>query len=73
MPLRVDPIRALGVRVRQLRDGRDWTQERLAAEADIQRTYLAEVEAGKRNPTVKFLAKLAAALHVRIADLFLDN
>ena len=61
------------MRVRQLRDGQGWTQEQLAERAEIQRTYLAEIEAGKRNPSVRFLDKLATALQVRIADLFLPD
>ena len=70
---RNDAAVALGVRVRQLRERKCWSQERLAEHADAQRTYIAEVEAGKRNPSLKHLQKLARAFHVRIADLFLTD
>ena len=72
-PKRNDAAIALGRRLRQLRELRDWTQEQLAERADIQRTYVAECEAGKRNPSLKHLDKLASAFKVRIADLFLDR
>jgi transcriptional regulator with XRE-family HTH domain len=68
-----DAARALGIRVRQLRQRKGWSQEKLAEHADIQRTYLAEVELGKRNPSVKHLQKLAKAFHVGIAALFLND
>ncbi len=61
---------ALGNRIRQLREGKGWTQEKLAEHADIQRTYLAEIELGKRNPSLKHLTKLANAFHVGIAAFF---
>jgi XRE family transcriptional regulator, regulator of sulfur utilization len=65
-----DAAAALGRRVRQLRDRKGWTQEDLAGHAQIQRTYLAEIELGKRNPTVQ---KLANAFHLGIAALFLND
>jgi transcriptional regulator with XRE-family HTH domain len=68
-----DAAVALGKRVRQLRDRKGWTQEQLAEHADIQRTYLAEVELGRRNPSLKHLQKLAKAFRVGIASLFLND
>lgn len=65
--------RDLGNRVRQLRNWRGWSQERLAEQADIQRTYLAEIELGKRNPSLKHLQELAKAFRVGIAALFLND
>ena len=45
------------------------TQEALALEADMKRSYLSELEAGKRNPTVKALGRLAIALEIEAAEL----
>lgn len=70
---RNDAASALGHRVRQLRNRKGWSQERLAEQADIQRTYLAEIELGKRNPSLKHLQKLAKAFRVGIAALFLND
>ncbi len=60
----------LGNRVRELRQRKDWTQERLAAEAGLHRNYLGGIERGERNPTVTNVAKIAQALGMPIAALF---
>jgi transcriptional regulator with XRE-family HTH domain len=62
--------RALGWRVRQLRDARKWTQEKLAEHADLDRSYIAGIEAGLRNPSVQSVWKIAQALDVTLATLF---
>lgn len=62
--------RRLGWRVRQLREARGWTQETLAGRAGLDRSYVAGIEAGLRNPSTKALAKLARALGVSLATLF---
>ena len=50
---------ALGRRMHKLREVNGWTQEVLAERADIDRSYVAGIEAGLRNPSVKALAKIA--------------
>ena len=52
-----------GRRVRQLRQGRDWSQLELAARAELSASYLAEVERGGRNPSLEVIFNLAAALN----------
>ena len=61
---------ALGRRVWALRQARGWSQERLAEAADLDRSYLAGIEIGARNPSLKVLVKLAGAFRVELADLF---
>ena len=61
---------ALGRQVRALRQARGWSQERLAEAADMDRSYLAGIEIGARNPSLKALVKLAGAFRVGLADLF---
>lgn len=63
-------LRRLGWRVRQLRESHDWTQEILASRAGLDRSYVAGIEAGLRNPSTKALAKLARALGVSLSTLF---
>jgi transcriptional regulator with XRE-family HTH domain len=63
-------LRALGWRIRQLRESHGWTQETLAARAALDRSYVAGIEAGLRNPSTKALAKLARALGVSLSKLF---
>jgi transcriptional regulator with XRE-family HTH domain len=61
---------ALASKVKQLREGRGWSQEDLSHKAGIHPTYLSGLECGKRNPTVKVLEKIAKALDVYVTDLF---
>lgn len=58
-----------GSRVRAWREERKLSQERLAHEAGIERTYVAQIEAGRRNPALENICKLAKALGVDTADL----
>ena len=63
---------ALGRRIRALRAAKEWSQERLAEHADLDRSYIAGIEIGARNPSLKALERLAAALSVRLSALFED-
>lgn len=63
-------VAAHGRRVRALRDAKEWSQERLAEEAEMNRSCIAGIEVGARNPSVKALERLAHALSVRVAKLF---
>ena len=70
MAKRRDPLlRALGSRVRHLREDKGWTQEVLADHAGLDRSYIAGIEAGLRNPSVKALAKVAKGLGLSISDV----
>jgi methanogenic corrinoid protein MtbC1/DNA-binding XRE family transcriptional regulator len=60
---------AVGRNVQELRGGRGWSQQVLAAEAGLDRTYISAVERGRQNLTVGALLSLARALGVPIADL----
>jgi transcriptional regulator with XRE-family HTH domain len=55
-------LREFGQRVRSARDLRGWTQEILAAEASLDRTYVGGIERGERNPGLLNVNKLAMAL-----------
>lgn len=62
--------RQVGRRIRRLRKQKDMTQEKLAHEADIERSYMGYVERGQANPTLEKLSKIAKTLGVKIGDLF---
>jgi transcriptional regulator with XRE-family HTH domain len=47
-----------------------WTQEQLAERASIQRSYIADLERGSRNPSIRTLVKIANALGVSMRSLF---
>jgi len=40
------------------------SQEELALEAEMKRSYVSDIERGTRNPSIKALARLAAALEI---------
>lgn len=61
-----------GATVRKLRHGLGLTQEALAERADLHRTYIAEIETGVRNITLKSMERLARALEVSAAALLLQ-
>jgi transcriptional regulator with XRE-family HTH domain len=48
--------------VKRARKAAGWSQEELAFEADLDRTYISQVERGKRNVTIVVLARIARAL-----------
>jgi transcriptional regulator with XRE-family HTH domain len=60
---------AFGDRVRRYRRRLEWSQEDLAHEAGINRTYIASLEAGQRNPSLDLMARLATALGVDLGEL----
>lgn len=68
-----DVVVALGKRIRTLRQRTGLSQERFAAKAGLDRTYYAGIERGERNPSVKQLAKIATALGVPLARLFMED
>jgi transcriptional regulator with XRE-family HTH domain len=65
----MDIRRLVGHNVRQMRKERGWSQEDLAFESGLDRTYVSGVERGVRNPTVLVLYELAQALKVPTARL----
>jgi transcriptional regulator with XRE-family HTH domain len=60
---------AFGDYVRMYRIEAGLTQEALAYEAGLNRTYVASLEAGARNPSLETIVRLALALGVDAADL----
>jgi transcriptional regulator with XRE-family HTH domain len=66
-------VRDLALRIRKLRAEKGWSQERLAEEAGMHRTYLGGIEIAKRNPSLRNIIRLARALGVPVAALFEDN
>jgi transcriptional regulator with XRE-family HTH domain len=55
--------------LRRLRADKGWSQEELAFKADVNRSYLARVEAGRPYVGLEVIGKLAEALKVEPAEL----
>jgi transcriptional regulator with XRE-family HTH domain len=58
-----------GVRLRELRKVRGFSQEKLAHASQLDRTYIGGVERGERNISLINIHKIASALSVRAKDL----
>lgn len=65
----VDYTRVLAENVRRVREELDLSQEALALEADIDRTYISGIERAKRNPSLTLIVKLARQLKTTPAAL----
>jgi transcriptional regulator with XRE-family HTH domain len=63
-------LEQFGAKVRKYRLKKKLSQEKLAELADLHRTYIGQVECGKRNLAIRNVEKLAKALGVSIKDLF---
>lgn len=61
--------RRLAKNLVRLREERGWSQEDLADEAGLHRTYVSGIERRVRNPTVLVLERLAKALRVPASTL----
>jgi transcriptional regulator with XRE-family HTH domain len=55
--------------VRSLRDARGWSQEQLAARAELNRSYMGEIERASAMPSLATAAKLAVALELPLSRL----
>lgn len=55
--------------LKDLRTERDWSQEHLAEECGIHRTYASDLERGARNPSIAVIDRIASALDVPVGRL----
>lgn len=65
----MDVVQLLGKNVRKHRKLKGMTQEQLALEADMERSYVSDLERGTRNPSVRALGRLADALSINPDEL----
>lgn len=63
-------LRDLGLRFRERRLSRSWTQAELARRCHLHRTFIGSVERGERNLSLLNLRRIAKVLRVSLADLF---
>jgi XRE family transcriptional regulator, regulator of sulfur utilization len=55
-------VESFGIAVRRQRDALDWSQELLAERADLNRSYVGEIERGRVIPSLVTIEKLAQAM-----------
>ncbi len=58
-----------GLRLRELRLEKGWSQESLANHADIDRTYIPGIESGRRNVSIVVIEKLASVFNLTVSEL----
>lgn len=59
-----------GQKIKVLRENKEYSIEYLANIANIDRTYISDIEKGKRNVSLLIIEKLAKALEINIQELF---
>lgn len=65
-----DPrLLALGTAIREARNAAGLSQEALAAEVEIDRSYFGHIERGSRNPSILTLCKIAEGVGVPVWEL----
>ena len=63
-------VEIFGVAVRQLREARGWSQEQLSEQANLNRSYVGEIERGRAIASIVTAEKLAHALELQVPTLF---
>lgn len=64
-----EPIKAFGLVVRQMRKARGLSQEALADEAHLDRTFISQLETGTKQASLTTIFRLASALRIDASDL----
>lgn len=59
-----------GYRIKELRQTRNLSQEKFALQIDMDRTYLASIESGKRNVSLENISKIANGFKISLEELF---
>lgn len=65
--------RILGDNVKAVRLSHGLSQEELAFRADLDRTYISQIERGISNPSILVLLKVSVALNVELAELLIKQ
>lgn len=60
----------IGQRIKELRKELQLSQEALAYKSEVDRTYMTDVENGRRNISVEVLEKIIKALNISFTEFF---
>ena len=66
----IDILSQLGRRIAYLRKSKRISQLALSIDSDISKSYLSDLECGRRNPSVMVLSRICAALEITLEELF---
>jgi len=66
----IDILSQLGRRIAYLRKNKRISQLELSIDSDISKSYLSDLECGRRNPSVMVLSRICAALEITLEELF---
>ncbi|WP_445671417.1 helix-turn-helix domain-containing protein [Paenibacillus sp. FSL R7-0302] len=65
----MNSIESIGENIRILRLKNGFSQEQLALCAGVNTSYIGQIERGEKNPTIKILEQISAALEITLVDL----
>ena len=65
-----DLLLTFGKTIRQIRLSKNISQEKFADLCNLHRTYISDIELGKRNVSLENIGKMASALDMNISELF---
>ena len=60
---------AIGKRIKKLREEKNIPQQVIAAQCNIEKSNFSRIEAGRTNPTLYTLYKIASSLNVSLSEL----
>ena len=60
----------IGRRLRELRTERGLSQEKFSFECELDRTYIASIEQGRRNVSIANIEKIAKAFGMSVSEFF---
>ena len=63
----------VGARIKQLREMKGYSVNKLANKAGVSQTYLRDIELGSKNPTVAFISLLCEQLEISLKDFVNDT
>ena len=63
----------VGLRIKELREIKGYSVNKLANMAGVSQSYLRDIEQGNKNPTVSFLSLLCEQLDITLKDFFDDT
>ena len=71
MDKRLIPEKRIGLAIRAKREALGWSQETLAFESGLHRTYIGAVERGEKNVTLRNALRIARSMQSTLSDLLL--